>query len=67
MTRDQIINCAQLLNADEFISILHIENVSFDILDQDDLLDVNSGNCNIEVEGLIEGEALLFFNGRISR
>lgn len=67
MTRDQIINMAELLAADEFISILHIENVSFDILDQDDLLDVNSGNCNIEVEGLIEGEALLFFNGRLSR
>lgn len=67
MTRDQIINIAELLNTEEFISILHIENVSFDILDQDDLLDVNSGNVNIEVEGLQEGEALLFFNGRLSR
>ena len=67
MTRDQIINIAELLTTEEFISILHIENVSFDILDQDDLLDVNSGNCNIEVEGLIEGEALLFFNGRLAR
>ena len=65
MTRDRIINIAELLTADVFISILHIENVSFDILD--DLLDVNSGNCNIAVEGLIEGEALLFFNGRLSR
>jgi hypothetical protein len=67
MERDQIINCAKLLNAEEFISILHIENVSFDILDQDDLMDVNNGNCNIEVEGLQEGEALLFFNGRLAR
>ena len=67
MTRDRIINIAELLTADVFISILHIENVSFDILDQDDLLDVNSGNCNIAVEGLQEGEALLFFNGRLSR
>ena len=66
MTRDQIINIAELLTAEEFISILHNENVSFDILDQDDLLDANYGNCNIEVDGLIEGEALLFFNGRLA-
>jgi hypothetical protein len=67
MERDVIIKAAELLTAKEFISILEVENVNFDILDQDDIMNANSGYCNIEVEGLLEGESILFVDGKCSR
>jgi hypothetical protein len=33
------------------------------ILDQDNIFDANDGCLNVDVEGMPEGESLLFING----
>ncbi len=66
MTRDQIITAAELFNAKGFVTLLEDQNVSFAILDQDNIQDPNDGYLNLAVEGLDVGEAILFVDGEFS-
>ena len=63
MTKKQILDAAKELKASDFIALLNRKKVFFDVLDQDNLLDLNDGLLNIEVDGMPDGEALLFMDG----
>ena len=63
MTRNQIINAAFKLSAKSFLELMDHNGVFTTILDQDNIFDANDGCLNIEVEGMPEGESLLFING----
>jgi len=63
MTRNQIINAAFKLSAKSFLELMDHNGVFTTILDQDNIFDANDGCLNVEVEGMPEGESLLFING----
>ena len=63
MTRKQILKAARKLSAKDFLALMERKKVETDILDQDNILDPNEGYLNVVVEGLDDGEALLFFDG----
>jgi len=65
MTRLQIIKAACKFNAQDFLDLMEHYRVSTNILDQDIIMDVNEGCLNVAVEGLDEGEALLFYDGEL--
>jgi len=63
MTRNQIINAAFKLSAKSFLELMDHNGVFTTILDQDNIFDPNDGCLNVDVEGMPEGESLLFING----
>lgn len=66
MTKKQILDAAKELKASDFIAMLDRKKVFFDVLDQDNIMDPNDGYFNIEVNGMPEGEALLFTDGEFN-
>ena len=66
MTKKQILAAAKELKASDFVYMLYRKKVFFDILDQDNIMDPNDGYFNIEVEGMPEGESLLFTDGEFN-
>ncbi len=66
MTRNQIIKAAEKFNAEDFVTLLEDRNISFAVIDQDNIQDPNDGYLNLAVEGLDAGEALLFVDGEFS-
>ena len=66
MTRDEIITAAGSFNAKGFVTLLEDQNVSFAVLDQDNIMNPNDGYLNLAVEGLDVGEAILFVDGEFS-
>jgi len=67
MTKKQIITAATSRNASRFIEMLDRKKVSFYVLDQDNIMDPDDGILNIAVEGMPDGEALLFDDGEFCR
>jgi hypothetical protein len=67
MTKKQIITAATSSNASDFIEMLDRKKVSFYVLDQDNIMDPDDGILNIAVEGMPDGEALLFDDGEFCR
>ena len=66
MTRQDIIATAETFKANGFITILDQQRVDYEILDMDNISDPNDGFLNITVDGLEQGEALLFVDGAFS-
>lgn len=66
MTRQDIIATAEAFKANGFIIILDQQRVDYEILDIDNISDPNDGFLNIAVDGLRQGEALLFIDGTFS-
>ena len=66
MTRNQIINAAFKLSAKSFLELMEHNGVFVTILDQDNIFDANDGCLNVDVEGMPEGESLLFINGDLA-
>ena len=66
MTRQDIIATAEAFKANGFITILDQQRVDYEILDMDNISDPNDGFLNITVDGLEQGEALLFVDGEFS-
>ena len=66
MTRDEIITAAEKFTAEGFVTLLEDRNISFAVIDQDNICDPNDGYLNLAVEGLDVGEALLFVDGEFS-
>ena len=66
MTRQDIIATAETFKANGFITILDQQRVDYEILDMDNISDPNDGFLNITVDGLEQGEALLFVDGVFS-
>ena len=65
MTRNQIIKAACTMYAADFLNLLEHNDQTFEILDQDNILDPNNGYLNVRVAGLGDGEALLFIDGEL--
>ena len=65
MTRQDIIATAAF-KANGFIIILDQQRVDYELLDMDNISDPNDGFLNIAVDGLKQGEALLFVDGVFS-
>lgn len=63
MTRTQIIKAAGKLSAKSFLELMDHNGVFTTILDQDNIFDANDGTLNVDVEGMPEGESLLFIDG----
>ena len=66
MTRLQIIKAACTLSAGDFLGLADHYGLAPTILDQDNILNPNDGYLNVIVNGLPEGEALLFINGEFA-
>jgi hypothetical protein len=66
MTQNQIIKEARKLNASAFLELLERKKVFTEILDQDNIFDANDGYLNVIVEGMPDGESILFFDGELS-
>lgn len=65
MTKNQIIKEAHKLSAKSFLDLMDHNGVFTEILDQDNIADPNDGNLNVVVEGLGDGEALWFIDGKL--
>jgi len=63
MTENQIIKAACKLSAKSFLELMDHNGVFTEILDQDDICNANVGCLNVIVEGMPEGQALLFIDG----
>ena len=63
LSQKQIVDAANRMNASEFIGFLKENGNDYDILDQDNIFNANEGVVNIEIEGMNEGESLLFIDG----
>ena len=66
MTRNQIIKAACKLSAKSFLELMEHNGVYTEILDQDNICNANEGCLNVDVEGMPEGESLLFINGEFA-
>tara|TARA_R110000822_G_scaffold101250_2_gene227440 strand:+ start:349 stop:552 length:204 start_codon:yes stop_codon:yes gene_type:complete len=66
MTQNQIIKAACKLSAKSFLELMDHNGVFTEILDQDNICNANDGYLNVIVEGMPDGEALLFINGDLS-
>jgi hypothetical protein len=66
MTKLQIIKAACTFRAADFLSLMEHNGVFVEILDQDNIMDANDGCLNVIVEGLGEGDALLFIDGDLT-
>ena len=66
MTQNQIINAARSLRAKSFLALMDHKGVLTEILDQDNIFNANDGYLNVIVEGMPDGEALLFIDGELS-
>lgn len=66
MTREQIIKAADSNNARGFLNLLDDRDINYAVLDMDDIGNPNDGYCNIAVEGLDAGEAILFIDGEFA-
>jgi hypothetical protein len=63
LSQKQIVDAATRMNASEFIGFLK-ENINdYDISVQDNIFNANEGVVNIEIEGMNEGESILFIDG----
>ena len=63
MKANKIIKAAETMNATQFLEFLYENKVFFSILDQDNIMDPNDGYLNVEVDGMPEGESILFTDG----
>ena len=63
MTRNQIIKAAETNDAVGFLALAEQKGLAPTILDQDNIMNANDGYLNVDVEGMPEGESLLFING----
>ena len=63
MTRDLIIRHAEMFDARGFVFVLEGRKIAFTVLDQDNIFNPNKGFFNLTVEGMDEGEAILFVDG----
>tara|TARA_R110002126_G_scaffold271793_2_gene415820 strand:- start:1414 stop:1617 length:204 start_codon:yes stop_codon:yes gene_type:complete len=66
MTQNQIIKAACKLSAKSFLELMDHNGVFTEILDQDNICNANDGYLNVIVEGMPDGEALLFIDGDLS-
>ena len=66
MTREQIIKAADSNSANAFMALLDSQRVNYSVLEMDDICDANEGYCNIAVNGLDAGEAILFIDGEFA-
>jgi hypothetical protein len=51
------------MNASKFIQFLNENGNEYDISVQDNIFNANEGVVNIEIEGMNEGESILFIDG----
>lgn len=66
MTREQIIKAADSNNARGFLNLLDDRDISYAVLDMDNIGNPNDGYLNLIVNGLDEGEAILFIDGEFA-
>jgi hypothetical protein len=66
MTQDQIIRLAESLNAKEFLSLLEDRDADYEVLDMDNIGNPNEGFLNLVVEGMPEGQSILFSDGKFT-
>ena len=64
MTPKSILKKAATLKAEEFVHFLDAAEIEYCILDCN-LMDYNEDYFNVEVAGFGEGEAILFYNGKL--
>ena len=64
MKTTKIIKTAKSSDAKEFLTILDKKKVFYEVLDQDNICNPNEGYLNLVVEGMPEGESILFFDGQ---
>jgi hypothetical protein len=67
MTEIQIIKAACRLSAKSFLELMDHNGVFTEILVQDNICNANEGCLNVIVEGMPEGESLLFFDGDLTK
>ena len=63
LSQKQIVDAATRMNASEFIGFLKENLNDYDISVQDNIFNANEGVVNIEIEGMNEGESILFIDG----
>jgi hypothetical protein len=61
--QEQIVDAANSMNASKFIGFLKENGNDYDISVQDNIFNANEGVVNIEIEGMNEGESILFIDG----
>lgn len=66
MTREQIIKAADSNNARGFLNLLDDRDINYVVLDMDNIGNPNDGYLNLIVNGLDEGEAILFIDGEFA-
>ena len=51
-------------DAKAIVELLESNNIGYEVLDADNLMDENEGNFNIIIDGMEDGESVLFYNGK---
>jgi hypothetical protein len=51
-------------DAKAIVELLESNNIGYEVLDADNLMDDNEGNFNIIIDGMGEGYSVLFYNGK---
>jgi hypothetical protein len=51
-------------DAKAIVELLESNNIGYEVLDADNLMDENEGNFNIIIDGMGEGYSVLFYNGK---
>ena len=64
MKTTKIIKTAKSSDAKEFLTILDKKKVFYEVLDQDNIFNPNEGYLNLIVDGMPEGESILFVDGQ---
>ena len=64
MEAQKIIKTAKSSDAKEFLTILDKKKVFYEVLDQDNIFNPNEGYLNLIVDGMPEGESILFVDGQ---
>ena len=51
-------------DAKAIVELLESNNISYEVLDADNMLNENDGNFNIIIDGMEDGVSVLFYNGK---
>jgi hypothetical protein len=62
--KESILQNAAQMTATDFVAYLHENDIEFDVLDQDNILNENEGVFNIVINEFPIGEAVLFIDGK---
>ena len=66
MTQDQIVSAAETFGAKGFLNLLDEQRVDYEVLDMDNIGNPDEGFLNLIVEGMPEGQSILFSDGRFT-